>query len=191
MHQLHESLVNNLVKEGKHYYKSTQCPFFHSHLENFLEHRVPFCIWKWRWCLELETGWEKLRDFFFPSCIHGSWHSACLLPFFWSSIYDKLFFLFKLPLWNCYLYTWTYKDTSLFCFFFFSFNVMRLLSEGHWWGKKAVFPEAARGNGEVCLVGTVVFRIQRFFLMSAWKTVPSFIHQQSRLSVSERTFSEY
>lgn len=38
----------------------------------------------------------------------------------------------------------------------------------------------------ICLVGTVVFQIQRCFLMSAWKPVPSFIHQQTRLPVNKQ-----
>lgn len=44
-------------------------------------------------------------------------------------------------------------------------------------------PEGVRG---ICLVGTVVFQIQRCFLMSALKSVPSFIHQQGRLLVSKQ-----
>lgn len=48
------------------------------------------------------------------------------------------------------------------------------------------FQKQPEGVGGIHLVGTVVFQIQRCFLMSASKSVPSFIHQQTRLPVNKQ-----
>jgi len=48
------------------------------------------------------------------------------------------------------------------------------------------FHKQPEGGGGICLVGTVVFQIQRWFLMSASKFVPSFIRQQTRLPVNKQ-----